>query len=170
MIKVTAVVLVALGLSASGFYFAAFYSKKTEAVSNIIMMLGIIRTQLRYSRMPLGALVRLLEENAAVGSLGFFSRCIEINEKGEAFGHSWEQSIKETKELCRLVPESLPYLIQFGERLGTTDLEGQLSCCEYYEHIFGEMLKEKEEQSKKYSKLFPTLGIMLGISAAILIV
>ena len=170
MIKAAAVVFVAMGLSFFGFYFASVYGKKTEIIGNIVMMLGIIRTQIRYARMPLPSMIRFLEENESIRSLGFVSACREMIENGETFRTSWKSSIENEKELCRLIPESLPYLIQFGENLGTTDPEGQISCCEYYEHIFRKVLEEKEEQSKKYTKLFPTLGIMLGISAAILII
>lgn len=170
MIKITAVVFVALGLSVSGFYFASVYGKKAEIMENIVMMLGIIRTQLRYAHLPLQSMLLLLEENENIKSLRFVSECIKRVECGEPFRVSWKESIKKEKELCRLIPESLPYLIRFGENLGTTDLEGQLSCCEYYERIFCKLLEEKEEQSKKYTKLFPALGIMLGVSAAILIV
>lgn len=170
MIKITAVVFVMLGLSASGFYFASVYGKKAEILENIVMMLGIIRTQLRYAHLPLQSMLLFLEENENIRTLGFVSDCREMIENGDTFRISWKKSIEKEKELCRLIPESLPYLIQFGENLGTTDLEGQISCCEYYEHIFCKELEEKEEQSKKYSKLFPTLGIMLGVSVAILMV
>ncbi len=164
------VVFVALGLSFSGFYLSSVYDKKTKVLENVVMMLGIIKTQLRYVHLPLQSLMRLLEENETLKSLGFVSGCVKNIENGKPFRLSWKESIRNEKELCSLIPESLPYLIQFGESLGTTDLEGQLSCCEYYEHIFSKLLEEKKEQSRKYTKLFPTLGIMLGVSAAILIV
>lgn len=170
MIKITAVVFIMLGLSASGFYFASVYGKKAEILESIVMMLGIIRTQLRYAHLPLQSMLLFLEENENIRTLGFVSDCREMIENGDTFRISWKKSIEKEKELCRLIPESLPYLIQFGENLGTTDLEGQISCCEYYEHIFCKELEEKEEQSKKYSKLFPMLGIMLGVSVAILMV
>ncbi len=170
MIKITAVVFVALGISLSGFYFASFYGRKTEILENIVMMIGIIRTQLRYAHLPLQSMLMFLNDNENIKSLGFVSACIKKIESGETFGVSWKESIKGEKELCRLIPESLPYLIQLGENLGTTDIEGQLLCCEYYERIFCKLLEEKEEQSKKYTKLFPALGIMLGVSAAILII
>lgn len=170
MIKVAAVVFVATGLSLSGFYLASVYGKKTEILGNIVMMLGVIGTQLRYSHQPLLTMMRFLEANETLRSLGFVSECRRMVESGEPFRESWKKSIENEKDLCSLIPDSLPYLVQFGENLGTTDLEGQLSCCKYYEHIFCKALEEKEEQSKKYSKLFPTLGIMLGVTAAILIV
>lgn len=170
MVRIAAVALVATGFSLLGFYLASVYGKKTEILGDIVMMIGIIGTQLRYARLPLLSMMRFLEENNALNSLVFVEECRRMVENGETFRISWRKSIENEKELCRLIPESLNYLIQFGENLGTTDLEGQLSCCGYYERVFRKVLEEKEEQSKKYSKLFPTLGVMLGVSAAILIV
>lgn len=161
---------IALGFSLFGFYAASVYEKKVEILEDIVMMLSVMQTQLRYSCIPIASLLGRLEENRRINGLGFISECKKGTENGEPFPESWRRCIENEKELCRLIPEVLPYLIQIGEDLGTTDLEGQLSCCEYYENVFRRELAEKEAQSGKYSKLFPTLGVMLGISAVILIV
>ncbi len=163
-------VFIALGFSIFGFYVASIYEKKVEILDSIVMMLSVMRTQLRYSCIPLASLLSHLEENRKIYGLGFISACKKETENGESFPESWRRCIENEKELCKLIPDALPYLFQIGEDLGSTDLEGQLSCCEYYENVFRKELAEKEEQSGKYSKLFPTLGIMLGISAVILII
>lgn len=169
MIKVISVVFVVLGFAVSGFYFSSVYDKRARVLEEIVMMVEVIRTQIRYARLPLLPMLGILEEKHR-GSLGFISECREITQSGESFSYSWRKSIENDSEFCRLIRGVLPDLIRFGENLGTTDLEGQLSCCEYYEQIFRKELKEKEEQRGKYSKLFPTIGIMLGLSAAILII
>ena len=161
---------IALGFAASGFYFSSVYIKKTELLNEMVMMLGTVKTQLRYTHLPVSSILISLRENKNISGLGFVSSCSEKIRCGEPFPDLWRKSIENEKELCRLVPEAAEHLIRFGETLGTTDLEGQLSCCEYYESIFLKELNEKEEQSKKYEKLFPAIGIMLGISAAIMIV
>lgn len=170
MVKISAVVLIAIGFSVSGFYLSSVYEKKTEILDSIVAMLGMIKTQLRYKNLPLSSILDFLSESQRSSALSFVSACSKRMGCGEPFADLWQKSIENEKELCSLVPEAVPYLIRFGESLGTTDLEGQLSCCEYYENIFLKELNEKEEQCKKYSKLFPTLGVMLGISAAIMII
>ncbi|MBQ2847498.1 MAG: stage III sporulation protein AB [Clostridia bacterium] len=170
MIKIAAMLLIAFGFAFSGFSIASFYKKKTEILNDIVAMLSVAQTQLRYACMPVGSLMRILAENRRISNLGFISSCVKKTEIGKAFPPSWRESIEEEKELCRLIPDVLSYLFQFGEELGSTDLEGQLSCCEYYKQIFQKELEMRDEQNKKYSKLFPTLGVMLGISAAVIIV
>lgn len=170
MVKAAAMLFIALGFSLFGFYAASVYEKKVEILDSVVMMLSVMQTQLSYSRIPLASLLGRLEENRKINGLGFISACKKETENGEPFPESWRICIENEKELCRLIPEVLPYLFQIGEDLGSTDLEGQLSCCKYYEGIFRRELAEKEAQSGKYSKLFPTLGVTLGITAVILII
>ena len=169
MIKITAIIFLALGFSLSGYCLSSVYAKRVEILGDIVMMLEIIQTQLRYARLPLSSLLTLLENEKKTG-LVFVSVCGKLMRSGKTFPDSWRMSIENDRNLCSMLRGVLPHLIRFGESLGTTDLEGQLSCCEYYEHIFRKELEEKEEQSRKYSGLFPTLGIMLGVSAAIIFV
>lgn len=170
MIKITAILLIASGFAFSGFCIASFQRKRAEVLGDIVMMISAMQTRLRYECLPVGALLRVIQESSKGENLSFISVCREKTEQGEAFPCAWRESIESNKELCRLIRNVLPCLIRLGEELGTTDLEGQLSCCGYYERIFCDELREREEQNKKYSKLYPALGAMLGIWAAILIV
>lgn len=170
MIKITAIVLIASGFAFSGCCISSFQRKKAEILGEIVMMISFMQTRLRYECLPLAALLRALEENGKTQNLGFVSVCREKTENGEAFSHAWRESIENDRDLCRLIRNAVSFLIRLGEDLGTTDLEGQLSCCEYYERVFSNELSEREEQNKKYSKLYPALGAMLGIWAAILII
>ena len=60
-------------------------------------------------------------------------------------------------------------MLGFGEKLGKTDLEGQLSHIELYRALFQKQIKEAEDDAQKKSRLYRTLGIFGGVSAAILI-
>ena len=89
---------------------------------------------------------------------------------GTDFYSAWKESIESETEFCSLLGKSAKSLISMGSELGSTDLEGQLSCCEYYRKIFETDLEEQREKSMKYSKLFPSMGLLLGVSAAIFMV
>lgn len=170
MIKITAIVFIVCGFVFSGQCITSYYRRRAEILGDIVMMLSVMQTRLRYECLPLAALLRVLEENGKMKNLGFITVCREKSESGDSFPHAWRESIEKERELCRLIRDVLPYLIQLGDDLGSTDLEGQLACCEYYERIFRAELDNREEQNKKYIKLFPTLGAVLGIWAAILII
>ena len=170
MIKFTAMIFIVLGFAFCGNCVAAYHSKRISILNDIILMLTVCETQLRYTCVPVNELLHTLNENTRLKSLGFISSCKVKTDAGEAFPFAWKESIQNEKELCFIIHDVQPYLVQFGEELGSTDLEGQMSCCEYYKQIFSKELTEREEQNKKYSKLFPMLGLMLGLSAAIIII
>lgn len=170
LIKIIAIVLIASGFVFSGCCISSLQHRKAEALGEIVMAVVFMQSRLRYECMPLASLLGALEENGKTAKLKFIPLCRDKTEKGYSFSRAWRESIESDSELCRLMRGSVTCLIRLGEDLGTTDLEGQLSCLAYYESIFRNELNDREELNKKYSKLYPVLGMMLGIWAAILIV
>lgn len=170
MFKYASMLLISSGFMLGGMYLASFQTKKTNIINDILLMLSVTETQLRYACLPVSDLMRILCETEKLSALPFLSACKDKLDKNEPFPLAWKQSIEECGELCRLLGNHKDYLIRLGSDIGTTDLEGQLSCCEYYKQIFKKELAVREENSKKYSKVFPTLGLMLGVSAAIIII
>ena len=170
LIKYASMLLISTGFILGGMYFASFQSKKAELINDILLMLSVIETQLRYACLPVADLMRILCETEKLSGLSFLMICKEKLDKNESFPVAWKKSVEECGELCRLLGNHKDYLIRLGSDIGATDLEGQLGCCEYYKQIFKKELAVREESSKKYSKVFPALGLMLGISAAIIII
>lgn len=170
MIKMTAILLIASGFAVSGCCISAFNQRKADTLSDIVMMISFFKTRLRYECLPLVSLLSLLEQNGKTQNLSFVSVCRERTENGESFSVAWRESIENDKTFCRLICGAEASLISLGEDLGTTDLEGQLSCCRYYESVFCDELSKRKELNGKYSKIYPALGAMLGIWAAILII
>lgn len=170
MLKAASMLMIAAAFAVGGFGLAAFQSKKVAVIGNIILMLNIIETQLRYACLPVPDLLKLLGENESLSGLKFIKCIRERVCFGEPFPEAWSKCVLEDAELCRLLAGSAPYLARLGADIGASDLESQLSCCEYYKRIFEGELEVQREKSGRYSRLFPSLGLLAGISAAILIV
>lgn len=158
------------GFMLGGVYLASLQNKKTDIINDILLMLSVTETQLRYACLPVSDLLRILCKTEKLSELPFLSACKSRLDKNESFPDAWKRSVEECGELCRLLGSHKEYLIRLGSDIGATDLEGQLGCCEYYKQIFKKELAVREEFSKKYSKVFPALGLMLGVSAAIIII
>lgn len=163
-------VMIAAAFALGGRWLAAYQSKRVSVINDIILMLSVVETQLRYACLPVPELLRILSENPSVSRLGFI-KC--VREKvcfGEPFPDAWKFGVEAQSELCRLLGDTVHHLIRLGSDIGATDLEGQLSCCECYRKVFEKELKLQEEKSCKYNRLFPPLGLLAGVSAAILII
>lgn len=170
MIKAAAIMLIIMGFAFLGHCLTFFHQKRVEVLNEIVRLISFMKTRLRYECLPLSALLKAYEKNGKRTVLAFIGNCRENVENGKPFSAAWRESIENDRELNRLIKNVASSLINLGEDLGTTDLDGQLSCCDYYEKIFCNELCEREERNKKYSKLCPVLGAMLGIWAAILII
>ncbi|MEE1012343.1 MAG: stage III sporulation protein AB [Acutalibacteraceae bacterium] len=170
MFKYASMILILSGFLFGGMYLASLQRKKTDIINGILLMISVIETQLRYACLPVNDLIRILCGTEKLSGLRFLHLCKEKLDKNKPFPEAWKCSVEECDELCRMLGKHKDYLTGLGSDIGTTDLEGQLGCCEYYKQIFKKELAVREENSKKYSKVYPALGLMLGVSAAIIIV
>ncbi len=170
MIKASAMLLLVAGFFLAGKWAAAMQEKRTALLDEIMLMISVVESRLRYARLPVTDLLRVLDESPGLSQLGFIKNCREKVCFGEPFPEAWRNSVRSETELCKLLADSAEHLASFGADIGSTDLESQLSGCRYYIGVFGRDLDLQREKSRKYSKLFPPLGMLIGISAAILIV
>lgn len=169
MLKISAMLLLAGAFALAGRWAASIQEKRVAVTGEIMLMINIVESQLRYSHMPVTDLLRVLCDNTGLSELEFIKNCRERVCFGEPFPDAWRNSIETETVFCRLLPETVGNLAAFGADIGSTDLESQLSGCEYYKQIFSAELELQREKSMKYKKLFPPLGLLLGISAAIMI-
>lgn len=170
MLKLAAMLLLGAGFACGGQYLALHHTKKAELISDLLLMLSVIHTRLRYDCLPVPDLLRVLCSTDKLKDLRFIRQCLSAAESGEPFPSAWKNAVEGDAALCLMLGGCKANLIQLGEDIGATDVEGQLSCCEYYRQIFEKELADREENCKKYSKLYPSLGVMLGIAAAIIII
>ena len=170
MFKLIATVMIAAGFALGGRHLAVLQKKRVSFLESIILMISTAETQLKYACLPVSDLLKIFNENTALSELEFIRSCREKVCFGEPFPDAWRESIENEAEFCRLLGNSAKNLVSMGSELGSTDLDGQLSCCGYYKNLFEADLEEQREKSEKYSRLFPSMGLLLGISAAILII
>ena len=170
MIKLFSAFFIVSAFACIGIYFSTLEKQRVKILKDIITMLSLAETQLRYLHITVAELMKNLGESAAISDLKFIGRCSKMLENGAAFSIAWKNSIEEDGELKKLIPETYKSLVLLGDEIGSTDLEGQLSSCGYYKQMFTAALTECEEKCKRNSKLCPSLGILLGISAAIMII
>lgn len=170
MLKIIAALSVAAAFFLGGRYIAFLESEKAALITDVISMISSVENRLRYSCPPLSDVLRALVDSGCGRLSPFVNSCAQAVACGIPFPTAWKESLLNERELCRLLDGEENSLIKLGEALGTTDIEGQLSCCEYYKSIFETELSERREKSVRYSKLFPPLGMLLGISAAIFMI
>lgn len=152
----------------SGFSTGWFCSKKLlmrkDFFKRIIRFASNLSTQLRYSTSDIFTLVSL---SASISGLDFF----EISdETGTPFYKVWSERVSEIPAKFGLKNNDRVLLLEFGEQLGKTDVDGQLKHLELYEALFKKQLTDAENEINKKSKLYKTMGFFVGTAAALMII
>lgn len=152
----------------SGFSAGWFCSRKLlmrkDFFKRIIGFITNLSTQLRYSTSDIFTLVSL---SACTSGLDFF----EISdETGTPFYKVWSERVSEIPTKFGLKNSDRQLLLEFGEQLGKTDVDGQLKHLELYEALLKKQLTDAENEINKKSKLYKTMGFFVGTAVALMII
>ena len=92
------------------------------------------------------------------------------DETGTPFYRIWSERVNAIPAKFGLKKGDAALLLEFGEQLGKTDVDGQLKHLELYEALFKKQLTDAENEINKKSKLYKTMGFFVGTAAALMII
>ena len=92
------------------------------------------------------------------------------DESGTPFYDIWTDRVNTIPTKFGLKNSDRVLLLEFGEQLGKTDVDGQLKHLELYEALFKKQLTDAENEINKKSKLYKTMGFFVGTAAALMII
>ncbi len=130
-------------------------------------MLDYIASQIRYSRLPIGDIVRRMSEQRQFEVLPFLKLCRERMGKDEAFPVAWRESAVTEKK--RLPQEDFERLLALGDCLGTTDAQEQEKTLLLNADLFAKSYEKARLECAERSRMYTTLGVLGGVGLAILI-
>ncbi len=152
----------------SGTLVGLLYSKRLflyrEFYKKIINFSSSLSVQLRYSTADIFTLTALCADTAEIDFFDF------KNEKNLPFSAVWSKNTEAIPSKFGLNRNDKQLLLEFGEQLGKTDVEGQLKHLELYEEIFKKQLENAETEIKNKSKLYKTMGFFVGTAVALMII
>lgn len=135
------------------------YSRR-DFLTDFLSFLTTLKTNIRYSGEDIFTLLEATAEGCGTLWLSGFSL-----ERGDPES-AWHRRVNALYDFVDKTDRQL--LLDFGSKLGKTDLEGQLSHIERYETLFELRLENAVEEIAKKSKLYRAMGLFIGISAALL--
>lgn len=137
-------------------------SSRVRQLEAALRFVEAARTEIRFSALPVQ---RLVQRHG--GELPFLRQCAAACENGGSFAAAWSGALADRQGAFTKKDREL--LLSFGEGLGASDLEGQLSHCELYTQLFTVQLNAAREERQRKSKLCLMLGISGGLSAALIL-
>ena len=91
---------------------------------------------------------------------------IAQSREGKRIDELWRNEISEIKYLTA---DDIRVLSLLGDNLGKTDTEGQLAIMQTVRHSLDTLIKDSDEIRKKKTRLYRTLGILLGAAGGIVL-
>ena len=148
-------------LAFSGFLGGCYYSRRLFVRLRFLDDFGVfisnLETAIRYRSADIFTLVNSSQELFKLPD-------------GVALETAWEQGTTGFPKRFCLSSRDTELLREFGSRLGKTDAEGQLMHLELYRTLFLKQRALAEEDIKNKSKLYKTMGLFAGVSAALMII
>ena len=141
--------------------------KRIDNLEKTKLLIHFIETQLRFSREPVLDLLKNIEKRSEWKSFRFIKECMNLCEQKNSFSDTWEKSVS-------LFPpdgftnEDIQLLNDFGSRLGTTDLDGQLKICCLYETLFDGQIHTAHSNLQQKGALYSGLGAVCGLFIAVI--
>lgn len=166
MIKLISAILLLSGCALAGKLIADNQKSRCEYQRSIISFLSATENKLKSTRLPFAQLIYEMSQFEEFPV--FLKRCSFFLDNGESLRQAWRKSVEADENLKK--SDSKRLLSSMGNQLGTTDIEGQLSCIGYCRRELEKKLISEEEKSRKYSGVFPALGVLTGVWAIILFV
>ena len=149
-------------ISFSGFSIGCMYVQRLKLRLDFLrefsVFLSSLSTAVRYRNADIAVLVN------SCGELFSFPE----SDYSRPFSQMWQSSIADFKKRWRLSEADMALLKEFGEGLGTTDIEGQLSHITLYQGLFSKQQSGAEDDIIQKSKLYKSLGLFGGVSAALM--
>ena len=117
-------------------------------------------------------LLRLIFATVQMNFLLFFQKAKTDSEKQYTVRtkNKWKKAVADISDGYALKHEYKQLLCSFGEKLGITDVEGQLKHIELYKGLANAHLDDSKNEIKQKSRLYKTMGFFVGTAAALVII
>ncbi len=133
-----------------------------------ISFINQIKTQIEYNGSSLAVIFSLCNVDKPFSV--FVSDMINNLDSNNTFINSWNNSVGNLDKSLGLKSDDISIINEFGQGLGISDITGQISHCNLHSALAEEHYQDAKDCMTKKSKLYKTMGLMLGIAISIVII
>lgn len=151
--------------AATGIWFSKRLKERERFMSSVILLINELTVQIKYTNTEIGVMLKTASQNEAYRNLLFIAACENISENGD-FHPLWNDGVKKQPYLT---PTDRELLFALGDRLGETDLDGQLSFLELTCEMLKRQQQEASENYRKKGRMYRSVGLLCGLAAGIMV-
>ncbi len=135
--------------------------------NSLSLLVVNLSTAIRYNSSDIYSLLK--SENTS-NPLPILDDVINALEEGYPLPNCWSLAVSKTATTYRLSKEEKASITQFGYKLGTTDVNGQLEHLSYYKNIFENKASLLKRDYITKAKLYKSLGFFSGMAMVLVII
>ena len=159
--------MVTLFCIASGMFAAEKLVQRVRQLEQLLLFFGAIEGELVFTLEEPGEIFFHLQRRSKFDKLPFFKSTCQLMQAGKPFPLAFSQGIMGDASLHS---EDRRLLEEWGNVLGSMDLEGQLTQFQILKERVKAQLALAQTECQQHSKLYRTLGVTAGAALFILLV
>ncbi len=167
MIKIFGFLILSLCGAYAGLLKSNQLKNRVDFYDKYIMFITHIKVSVSFS-------ADILEEILQKADMPYFdlycARIFENLNNGDPFYDSWCGALGTLNKDGFLDIKDLNLIKDFGKGLGTSDISGQISCCELAAAKAEAAYKAYKEEYKNKSKLYKILGAAAGVAVGLMMI
>lgn len=167
MLKFAGIIVIISAASFTGYYFSAALKKRVLILKKLNYMLEEILILLRYKSATVYEIAETLAGDERFSDFDFLDNIKP--ESGTSFQQSWCTAVYNSK-LCGIKKSDIELLADIGKKLGTSDLDGQVSTVMLQRSELEASILSAEEEYSRKAKLYRSLGALTGAFVAIMLI
>lgn len=132
--------------------------------------IGRASLMIRCTASPVRDIIASAAADSELSGLMFITAANSELERSECdIRQLWSDKLKEYPPYG-INDEEYSVLENIGRTLGAADVQGQLDCLEMYGGIIASSIKEADRERKEKPKLFRSMGLLVGLFAAVILI
>ncbi len=163
-VKIIGCILLILATTLIGFAKAHRLYHRRDTLVSFAGFLNALSTNIRYNSSDIFSVIELCKDS--------FSQMLvkQLRESEGAFCDRWSNAVKNLPESCSLNKKDKDIISSFGEKLGVTDVQGQIEHIEHYRILAETQLQNAVKEISDKSKLYRTMGFFAGTAVALVLI
>lgn len=183
-------ILVFTGSTSIGFLLSKRYGDRVKELKILSRSINILQNKIKFTHKPLAAIFKeisqISQESRTSQKLQAsqtlrMSQNQKENKISEIFlkaskklqnqnlENAWSEAISEEYFSLNLTSEDIELVKSLGNVLGKTDIDGQMSEIEQFKILLENQIKNAEEEKNKNSKMYKSLGTIIGLAIVIIL-
>lgn len=141
--------------------------KKLRTISLLVALVDEIYTEIRFTGSTVEEILLRCANNSIYKPLTFLSRL--MHEKDRFSQSVLKEAIENSAESLNFNSEEMLPLLNMADKLGTTDITGQLKMLEACKLQLLELKSAQNNRCDTLGKMYISLGLLLGIGTAVIL-